>query len=383
MNILYIPRWYPNKFDPQLGVFTLKHAKAASAYFTIAVIYPCADNSMQTNYNLEVTEEDTLITIVAYYHQSNRICNTFRYFRAFTLALNLLTKRFWKPDLIHAHVLLRTFLIAWLLSWFWKIPYIITEHWTGYVYGAFEKKTMVYKSLCRFFVKQAKALTVVSEGLLNGMSKQKITNNNTRIISNVVDIPEIKNDIERQIGPIRMLTVADLVDKNKNISSIINSLNDLQLQLPDFEYHIIGGGKDGELLISLAKEKKMFNKSVFFHGRQSNDYVLNFIQSIDFLIVNSNVETFSVVTAEAIACGKPVIATRSGGPEYFVTKKNGILIEKQDNDGLKQAILKMIPAYRNFDSFEMRDEMKEKFCADAIGKQLSGLYNQIVQLNGK
>ena len=29
-NILFLTKWYPNKFDPQLGVFVRKHAKAIS-----------------------------------------------------------------------------------------------------------------------------------------------------------------------------------------------------------------------------------------------------------------------------------------------------------------------------------------------------------------
>ncbi len=48
------------------------------------------------------------------------------------------------------------------------------------------------------------------------------------------------------------------------------------------------------------------------------------------MITNSNYETFSVATAEALVCGVPVIATRCGGPEDFVTEDCGILIEPRN-----------------------------------------------------
>lgn len=52
--------------------------------------------------------------------------------------------------------------------------------------------------------------------------------------------------------------------------------------------------------------------------------VAGFFCECDFFVLNSNFETFSVVTAEALAYGKPVIATRCGGPEEFVNKIMGI-----------------------------------------------------------
>ena len=102
-------------------------------------------------------------------------------------------------------------------------------------------------------------------------------------------------------------------DKNKNISGTIRAVSNIVNTRNDFEFHIIGGGPDEEALKTLASELTLLNTKIFFHGRKANDYVLDFINEVDFIVINSNVETFSVAAAEALASGKPVISTMCGG----------------------------------------------------------------------
>ncbi len=153
------------------------------------------------------------------------------------------------------------------------------------------------------------------------MKEKGVTNNNTYIVPNIIEnclsgIPQVRSDQK-----VRILTVADLVEKNKNVSGTLKALVSLRNNHPEIEFHIIGSGIDERLLANIAHKLDPMSEWIIFHGRRDNDYVLAFLQSIDFLVTNSNVETFSVITAEAIAAGKPVIATRCGGPDIFVKEK--------------------------------------------------------------
>ena len=65
------------------------------------------------------------------------------------------------------------------------------------------------------------------------------------------------------------------------------------------------------------------------HGFVTEEQKLELLTNADFHILNSDDEGFSVVTAEAILYGIPVIATKCGGPEDFVTPSTGILIERE------------------------------------------------------
>ena len=378
MNILFIPRWYPNKYDQQFGVFILKHARAAASFANVAVLYPCAANDLQSTFETEISFDKNLCTIIVYFQKGSRVRNAYRYWKAFRIGLKIVLRNLGKPGLIHAHVLLRPFAAAWYLGRKWNIPFLITEHWTGYLFDAFDNKPGIYKFLCRYFVKKAAALTLVSESLMSALEKKRIRNKSTLVLPNVVEIPEAGNS-ERKPGPLRILTVADLVDRNKNISATLSVLQGLMDKLPAFEYHIIGGGQDEEKLRNLASGL-LPEHTVCFHGRQPNDYVLDFLRSVDFVIINSNIETFSVFTAEAIAGGIPVIATRCGGPEYFVHPHNGILIEKNNPQQLSGAIEKMSSTFHAYDKVAMREEMKKKFSDEAIGRQLAEIYASALKI---
>ncbi len=96
------------------------------------------------------------------------------------------------------------------------------------------------------------------------------------------------------------------------------------------------------------------------------------------MIINSNVETFSVVTGEALAQGKPVIATRCGGPMAFVTPENGLLINTRDDDALARAMVDMTQNADRYSAASIRDSVNSRSSPEAGGRTLLELYTAIV-----
>jgi len=62
------------------------------------------------------------------------------------------------------------------------------------------------------------------------------------------------------------------------------------------------------------------------------------LQAADVVCQPSLVEPFGLVTLEAMACGRPVVATRVGGPPEFVPPGAGVLVDPEDEDGLVAAL---------------------------------------------
>jgi len=139
---------------------------------------------------------------------------------------------------------------------------------------------------------------------------------------------------------------------------------------------IIGSGKNYDEYVALVEVLGM-NSQINFHGSKENTEVFNILQRSHVLILNSYFETFSIICAEALLCGIPVIATRCGGPESFLNDTTGILIDIGNNDQLTEAMVSIINNYESYSS-EKLIQVAEQFSIKTIGDQLNEEYNRIM-----
>lgn len=108
---------------------------------------------------------------------------------------------------------------------------------------------------------------------------------------------------------------------------------------------VVWGGSpgewEGEHPVTLARE--LGTRGIFFVGWRGHDELPDGLNAADVLVAPSTDEPFGQVYLEAMACGLPVIATRSGGPPTFVDTDsghpNGWLVEPDDEDALVAAIV--------------------------------------------
>jgi glycosyltransferase involved in cell wall biosynthesis len=373
-TILFLTKWYPTNDDPQLGVFVRKHAQAVAEYCKVTLLFVYGDEHLSKRYQRKMSRVNGLNEVIIYYKKSNSaFINFFRYLIANYLGIKKI-QRLEKIDLVHVNVLNRPGLIACILKKMKGIPYVITEHWTGYVSGKYQKSNWLKKWFTKRIIKNASAVTTVSHSLRNKMLRLGLKNTYfvvPNIIENVALEP-VKH------SKIKILSIADLVDAHKNISGIIKVISLITKENQEIEYHIIGDGPDKMMLKQLSDKLGLSNTFVFFHGRQTNKFVYKVLKQIDFVVINSNFETFSVVAAEALVNGKPVVATRCGGPEEFITAETGILIEPNNQRQLHDAIVQMIAEYKNYDPEKLNNYITEKFNYSVIGKQFYELYQSIL-----
>lgn len=378
-HILFLTKWYPNKNDVQLGVFVRKHAKAVSEYCKVSVLYVWGDNNLNCSFTIEENNQGNFSETIIFYQRNKGIfkllVNLYLYIKHVFIGYQHIQQKKGKIDLIHVHILIRTGLAALLLKAKYKIPYMVTEQWTGYASGEYLQFSWLKKLLVKIIIKQAKIVTVVSESLKKIMLSLGLKNN-YKIVHNIIEDIDLPQSINND--KVKILTVADLNDKNKNISGTIKAITDIYKIRQDFEFHIVGGGKDEAFLKSLAQQTGLINKAIFFHGRKANEEVYEFFKQTDFVIINSNVETFCVAAAEALVNGKPQITTICGGPEEFVKSEYGILIEKANHEQLVTAILNMLDTFKNYDREKMHHYAKNNFSYSGVGKKFFEIYQQIL-----
>lgn len=381
-NILVLPKWYPSKVDLQLGVFLKKHTLAISEFHKTNVLYVVSDENLEATFLIKNQKKGNYNETISYFKNVKfkielfkRFTNLILYTIAFFRAYNRHIKPLPKPDFIHVHIFGRTSIFAYFLKLFKSIPYIVSEQSSLFITDKFSNRNFLYRKMIRFTARNANLLTAVSTVLRDRMIKYKM-DNTYFVVPNVVEVSE-NTFFKEQKNKTLILSVADLFDKVKNISDVIKAVKYAAEKGYEFEYHVIGGGYDRDELVALAEGYNLLDKVIFFHGRQPNPFVLDFMHKIDFLITNSNYETFSVVTAEALANGKPVISTRCGGPESFVDEKSGILIDVGNLEQLKTALINMLENHSFYNSKEIIDSVKTRFSFEAIGEQFNAVYSEL------
>jgi glycosyltransferase involved in cell wall biosynthesis len=101
------------------------------------------------------------------------------------------------------------------------------------------------------------------------------------------------------------------------------------------------------------------------------------MQTHKVLALPSKGETFSMVCAEALACGTPVVATRCGGPEYVVPQFGGILVPVGDSDGFSAALRRVMKNRNDYSPGRLHAYVEENFSLESVAAALSGLYREL------
>ena len=360
-KVLHLAKWYPNKEEPLLGIFIQKHIQSVQKSYYNKIISVYQTNTINSNIHrvvnhLKNTEE------VVFYHKKgllNKIKVLYRVWKE---------TKYYKPHLIHAHVMGWTSSLAFFFSRTNQVPFLISEHWSGYRTKGYTQLNFASKILRKISAKQAEQICVVSNFLKQDMLKCGVTANYT-IVGNVVD--GIALDIEKN-KTFSFVFAGDLVQETKNVKGIIEAFSEVLKQHKDIKLDIIGDGKDLKNYNALSNRLKL-NNHVSFHGNRNNDYVIKTLSQSHVLILNSYFETFSIICAEALLCGIPVIATRCGGPESYLNEKTGILI---DIDNKKQLTTAMGSIITNYDKYEP-EKLKSialQYSMDSIGEKINQEY---------
>ncbi len=392
-KILFLASWFPNRTSRVLGVFVKKKALAISRRCNVAVLYVSADSSMKNKkFEIDCRVEDELLIVRVYFKCFSsgvlkKIFYNFSFLIAHYLGWKRIKKEWGNPDLIHVNVIDRSGYIALILKYWKKIKYVITEHSTpdiNYLRGITKKTKIPLKFLKGVVIKNSEFMNVDSQSSLEYYKKVGFKGN-FGVIKNVVEInPKflVENDGKNK-NSIKRAVHISILNERKNVSDIIRAFDHIcnKLNRKNVEFHLIGEGEQKEKLESLAEGFGLLNKNIFFHGFVDENKKLEILTSSDFHILNSDEEGFSVVTAESIMYGVPVIATKCGGPEDFVPKEVGILIERRNLQQLIDAIIFMLDNSQNYSPVLLQEYGKKNFSPEVICENTYNVYRQALVQN--
>ncbi|PKP33650.1 MAG: hypothetical protein CVU00_10485 [Bacteroidetes bacterium HGW-Bacteroidetes-17] len=386
IHVLYLPKWYPNKYDPMPGLFIKRHAESVTKHCNISVLYVHPDDQIKVNKTeVSITAEERIQTYRIYFRKSRfpitffaRIINLLKFFFYNFKGIKLISNTHRKPDLIHVNVLTRLGLIAMIYGLFTKTPYVITEHWTRYLPEVNSFKGRLRQMITGMVVKNAKAVMPVTENLQYAMQLFGLKNINYQVIPNVVDVglfvpyPNQKNNATKKIVHLSCFT-----DAQKNISGILRVIKKLSVIRQDFELHLIGEGEDFDRMKQVSDKYRLTNKQVFFEGMLQEKKLTEAISSADLMILFSHYENLPVVILESFACGVPVISSRVGGIHEHLNSKRGALVEAGNEDQFLKILNHTLDELAFFNKNEIRQYAIDHFGKEVIGKKLYDIYTSI------
>lgn len=227
--------------------------------------------------------------------------------------------RRFRPDVLYAHFLVPSGLIAALAP---GLPLVVTAHGrdvrnVGAIPGV--------AAATRFVVRRAATVVCVSEYLRRELeAKLPEARGKTEVVSSGVDRERFAVTPPPD-GPPRFLCVGSL-DERKNVVRLADAF----ARLGEGTLTFAG---DGPLRGRLEGRK-----GVRLLGRVPHHEVPRLLAESRVLAQPSLLEPLGQALLEAMACGRPVVATRIGGPPELVPPEAGVLVDPLDVDELARGL---------------------------------------------
>ncbi len=385
LHILFLPAWYPYDDDPMSGLFVQNHARAVAKFQKVTIVHAQPQENITGKFRMEVSEENGFPEILIYFRKIKGnfplltpFRKMYRLRRAICKGVEYLEKQYGKPTIIHAHILTRYGVFAYFLSKRWKIPFVVTEHWSRYLPVRNEFKGFWRKMATRKVVKHAAAILPVTQNLAEGMQVHKLKNPNYRVVPNVVDTDLFIPVSEKPPKDIfRFVHISCIDNRAKNVEGLLDTVKLFSEEKGNFHLTIIGDGPDLEQVKNYVVEKEVASFVTFTGILRDRDLVME-IQRNHCLMMFSNFENMPVVINESFACGLPVIATDVGGISEHITSERGILVKPGDKQGLKDAMLTMMENYDKYNFPAIRQYAVENFSYQRVGEQLNQIYLEVL-----
>ena len=282
-----------------------------------------------------------------------------------------------KPQVIHAHFAVPAGALAWALSRFTGIPYVLTVH-LGDVPGGVPEKTggwfrWIYP-FTRSIWRNANRIVAVSE--FTRQLALKNYNVKIQVIPNGVDLSTMQPDLIHLNQPPRIVFAGRFMAQ-KNPLQVVQSLN--QLKKIQWQCVMIG---DGPLMqdVRRAVAESGLEGRFQFTGWIDPQEVLNWFDSSDILFMPSRSEGLPVVGIQALAKGLAIVASHVGGFVDLVdNNKNGYLIRQEDAGEFRTSLLGLLSDSNRLLSFRNASLEKAKyFEINQVVKEYENLFQSVL-----
>lgn len=388
LKVLVIPSWYPSQEHQTAGIFIHQQVSALRDHADVAVLYvreareglsvstAIEDHVPVSRVQLKMPPTSRTIPGRARAVATNLYNKYWVYPRAGVAALHELCQGWDLPDIVHVQALWPAAMIARRVKRKYGIPYVVTEHSEEYL-AASHRRLVKYPIVVRFMIRplalSASRTIAVSRFLSDRLTELGLAVKPI-VIPNVVPVSEA---VPRSSALPHAICHVSVMGPAKNLNVLLDAVLKLRVKRSDFVLRLVGDGESRVELEAYASTLGL-GDAIEFTGRKTAHEVREILGASAFSVVSSTHETFSVSAAESLMCGRPVVSTRCGGPEEFITPQVGRLVDAGGVDALVEGLDWMLDHFTEFDPVKLHEYARSRFAPDVIAAQILDVYREVL-----
>ena len=347
MKIIAITNLFPNSLNPTKGLFNYQQLKALRQQSVeVTVIAP-----IPWHHFSKLPEREIIDGFNVYHPRYFVMPKIGRSLYGFLFTMSLLPKikklyKELKFDMILSTWAYPDAFGSYLIAKALKKSIVIKIHGTDI--NLYTRYFLRRKMIAWALSNSDKTISV-SDALKEEITKIGVPSNKIVVIPNGINTelfkPMDQLECRRVVGlPLdkKIILYAGNFEYVKGVDMLIDAFGGL-LQLRDDTLLVLLG--DGSFYKKLREKAEVFNMEsrVIFAGRIKHDAMRYYMNASDVFCLPSRSEGCPNVVLEAMACGKPVVATKVGGIPELVSDSNfGILVTPENprylTDALKEAL---------------------------------------------
>ena len=361
LRVAVVSRWYPLPERPHDGAFVEDQVRALAPGCDVDVLVPEDAPARDVLRGGTLAESGVRVVPMPRWPLALPA-------RAAVLAraLSRLT-----PDVGHVHLLVPDALPALAAARLRGIPVVVNEHagFLGELARSRRARFQIVQALRR-----AGAIVAPSRRLAELLRTYE-PQARIEVIGNPVDTDRFRPDpsSKRELALAASLNLGRPKGTDVLLRAWARAAHDAQLP----PLVIVGEGAERPGYEALARDLGL-EAACEFVGRMPRSELAALARRASFFVSPSRGETFGGVVAEAIASGTPVVSTRVGGAEDYVTDKVGILVEPGDEAALAEAVARMSGSAHHYDPATLHAHAERLFGFPHVRERLLELYRSLL-----
>jgi len=340
MKVLVFTTVFPNSAQPTQGSFVFERVRHLTEVADVRVVAPVG---WRVRSRAAVPREQTTAGLRVFHPTFWYVPGIFKILDGLMLFCSSLqtvrrVRREFAFDLIDAHFVFPDGFAAVLLGRWFNCPVVVTERGTATPLYAYRLRRRAMAWTFRHASRViAVAYHLAELAIQLGAARERVA-----VIPNGVDAGafapvdrvEARRQLRIDVGAQMLVSVGRLI-RTKGFDRVIRVMPALRAAFPNLLFAIVGGNPVGEKgnvaeLQRLVTELEL-SEHVLFAGEQAREQVILWLSAADVFVLATDMEGCPNVVWEALACGRPVVATKVGEIERMVPPFGGVLFTDPDD----------------------------------------------------